>query len=109
MEVAVVAEEHYWYPEDGGQVWLAGYAPFHSGAGAYLARAAPELAALGQRESGVAGAARHHARALAAAAAHPGRALVLLRDAANPHDPNAIAVDLASGEQLGWVPREHAA
>ena len=34
---------------------------------------------------------------------------MLRRDAANPHDPNAIAVHVAGGEQLGWVPRELAA
>jgi len=56
----------------------------------------------------VAGAARHHAEALAADAAGPGSALELRRDAANPNDPNAIAVH-AGGEQVGWVPREVAA
>jgi hypothetical protein len=34
---------------------------------------------------------------------------VLRRDLANEHDPNAIAVDLSDGQQLGWVPREVAA
>jgi len=34
---------------------------------------------------------------------------VLRRDPGNEHDPNAIAVDTANGEQLGWVPRELAA
>jgi HIRAN domain len=109
MEVAVVAEERYWYPEDGGVVWLAGYTPVHPDTGSYLARDAPELAALGVRIVGVAGAARHHAEALASDAAAPGRPLVLRRDAGNEHDANAIAVDTAAGAQLGWVPRELAA
>jgi hypothetical protein len=109
MEVAVVAEERYWYPEDGGVVWLAGYTPVDPVSGAYLGRDAPELAARGLRIAGVAGAARHHAEALASDAAAPGRPLVLRRDAGNEHDPNAIAVDTADGDQLGWVPRELAA
>jgi HIRAN domain len=109
MEVAVVAEERYWYPEDGGVVWLAGYTPVDPVSGAYLGRDAPELAARGLKVAGVAGAARHHAEALASDAAAPGRLLVLRRDAGNEHDPNAIAVDTADGDQLGWVPRELAA
>jgi hypothetical protein len=109
VDVAVVAEERYWYPEDGGEIWLAGYTVVDPQTGAYLARDAPELAARGLRVAGVAGAARHHAEALASDAAAPGRPLVLRRDAGNDHDPNAIAVDSADGAQLGWVPRELAA
>jgi hypothetical protein len=109
VDVAVVAEERYWYPEDGGVVWLAGYTVVDPGSGAYLGRDAPELATLGLRIAGVAGAARHHAEALASGAAAPGQPLVLRRDPANPHDGNAIAVDTADGAQLGWVPRELAA
>jgi hypothetical protein len=109
VEVAVIAEERYWYPEDGGVVWLAGYTLVDPGSGAYLGREAPELAARGLKVAGVAGAARHHADALASDAAAPGRPLVLRRDAANEHDANAIAVDTTEGEQLGWVPRELAA
>ena len=52
---------------------------------------------------------KHHAAALASGAAAPGQPLGLRRDAANEHDPNAIAVDTPDGEQLGWVPRELAA
>jgi hypothetical protein len=109
MEVAVIAEERYWYPEDGGEVWLAGFTVVDPETGAYLARDAPALRALGLRVAGVAGAGRHHAEALAGDAAAPGRPLVLRRDLGNPHDANAIAVDLETGEQLGWVPRELAA
>jgi single-stranded-DNA-specific exonuclease len=57
----------------------------------------------------VAGAGAHHAEALSGEGAEPGGRLELRRDPANPHDPNAIAVHVASGEQLGWVPREVAA
>jgi hypothetical protein len=102
--VEAVFEERYWYPDDGGQVWIAGYTPVE--AGRYLGRDAPELAARGIRIVGVAGAARHHADALDAPAL--GEALILRRDPANPHDPNAIEV-LAGGQQIGWVPRELAA
>jgi hypothetical protein len=109
VEVAVIAEERYWYPEDGGVIWLAGYTVVDPGTGAYLARGAPELTARGLRIVGVAGAARHHTDALASDAAAPGRPLVLRRDPANEHDPNAIAVDTVDGAQLGWVPREVAA
>jgi hypothetical protein len=108
--VDVVLEERYWYPEDGGIVWLAGYQPVDA-EGRWLGRDAPELAARGLRVAGVAGAARHHAAALEAADAGPGRPLALRRDVGNEHDPNAIAVHAAGagGEQLGWVPRELAA
>jgi hypothetical protein len=109
MDVAVIAEERYWYPEDGGEVWLAGYTVVDPETGAYLARDAPQLLARGLRVAGVAGAGRHHADAVASDAAAPGRPLVLRRDAGNEHDPNAIAVDLPGGEQLGFVPRELAA
>jgi hypothetical protein len=110
VEVAVRYEERYWYPDEGGQVWLAGYQPVDPGSGRYLARDAPELVARGLRVVGVAGAAGHHAAALASEVAEPGRRLELRRDLANPHDENAIAVHGdGGGEQLGWVPREVAA
>jgi hypothetical protein len=105
--VAAVFEERYWYPDDGGEVWIAGYTPVDA-QGRYLGRDAPELAARGLRVAGVAGAARHHGAALASDAAAPGAPLELRRDPGNEHDPNAIAV-LAGGEQVGWVPRELAA
>jgi len=104
--VQAVFEERYWYPDDGGQVWIAGWTPV-DGSGRYLARDAPELAARGLRVAGVAGA-RFQAAALESEAAAPGRALELRRDPGNEHDANAIAV-LAGGAQIGWVPRELAA
>jgi hypothetical protein len=99
-------EERYWYPDDGGQVWVAGYQLVDRESGRYLARDAPELAALGLRVVGVAGAGRHHAEAIGSEAAAPGRPLELRRDPENPHDPNAIAVHSGDGDQVGWVPRE---
>ena len=99
-------EERYWYPDDGGQVWLAGYTPVAED-GRYLGRDAPELAARGLRVASVAGA-RHHREALSTGAAAPGRPLILRRDHENPHDPNAIEV-LAGGQVIGFVPRELAA
>jgi hypothetical protein len=107
VRVNVEYDERYWYPDEGGQVWLAGYFPVDSSSGRYLARDGPELAAQGLRVVGVAGAGRHHASAVATEAAEPGRRLELRRDLANPHDVNAIAVHgEGGGEQLGWVPRE---
>ena len=108
--VEVEYEERYWYPDEGGQVWLAGYHLVDLDSGRFLARDAPELAARGLRVVGVAGAGRHHTDALASDAAEPGRRLELRRDLGNPHDANAIAVHGdGGGEQLGWVPREVAA
>ena len=107
MVVKVVHEERYWYPDDGGQVWIAGYTPVDD-EGRYLAREAPELLARGLRVAGVAGAARHHAEALERDEAAPGQPLELRRDPGNEHDANAIMV-LAGGELIGFVPRELAA
>jgi hypothetical protein len=101
-------EQRYWYPDDGGQVWVAGYQLIDPGSGRYLARDAPELAAQGLLVVGVAGAGRHHAQAIASDAVTPGSRLELRRHPENEHDPNAIAVH-AGGAQVGWVPREVAA
>jgi hypothetical protein len=106
ISVDAVFEERYWYPEEGGQVWLVGYQLVEAESGRYLARDAPELIARGLRTAGVAGAGRHHADALQSEDAAPGRPLHLRRDPGNEHDPNAIAVHASGGEQLGWVPRE---
>ena len=101
-------EERYWYPDDGGEVWVAGYQLVDPDSGLYLARDAPELTARGLHVAGVAGAGRHHAEAIASSeAVEPGRPLELRRDPDNEHDPNAIAVHPEGGvAQLGWVPRE---
>ena len=106
--VEVGYEERYWYPDDGGEVWVAGYQLVDPGSGRYLARDAPELAALGLRVVGVAGAGRHHADAIDSDAVKPGSPLELRRQPDNEHDPNAIAVH-AGDAQIGWVPREVAA
>ena len=108
--VDVEYEERYWYPEEGGQVWLAGYSLVDAGTGRFISRDDPSLAARGLRVAGVAGASQHHAEALAGEDVGPGRALELRRDPGNEHDVNAIAVYPAGGlEQVGWVPRELAA
>ena len=108
-DVAVSWGERYWYPDDGGIVWVAGYSLVDPESGRYLARDAPELAARGLVVAGVAGAARFHDDVLQSAGALPGAALTLRRDPGNEHDPNAVAVLASGGEQLGWVPREVAA
>ena len=108
--VDVTFEERYWYPDDGGIVWIAGYQVVDAESGRYLARDAPELAARGLRVAGVAGAGRHHAEALTSEAVALGQPLELRRDPENPHDANAIAVHApGGGDQVGWVPREIAA
>jgi len=109
VTVDVSFEERYWYPEDGGVVWLAGYQLVDAATGSYLARDAPAVAQAELLVTGVAGAGVHHAEALGSSEADPGRPLTLRRDPANEHDPHAIAVDLTGGEQLGWVPRALAA
>jgi hypothetical protein len=101
--VRAVFEERYWYPDDGGQVWLAGYTLVDDN-GRYLARDAPEVLARGLHVVAVAGA-QHRAAALDAAPAAPGDPLELRRDPANEHDPNAIEV-LAGGVVIGFVPRD---
>ena len=98
-------EERYWYPDDGGQVWLAGYTPVDED-GRYLGREDPALTGRGLRIAAVAGAALHHADALEQA--ELGKPLALRRDPGNEHDPNAIQV-LSGEEQIGWVPRDIAA
>jgi hypothetical protein len=108
-DVAVSYEERYWYPDDGAIVWVAGYSLVDPASGRYLARDAPELAERGLIVAGVAGAAGFHDDVLQSDGAQPGSALVLRRDPGNEHDPNAIAVLVSGGDQLGWVPREVAA
>ena len=110
MKVDVEYDERYWYPDDGGEVWIAGYQVVDPGSGRYLARDAPELRELGLRVAGVAGAGAHHADALLSDVVAPGGSLELRRDPDNPHDPNAIQVHPSDGgAQVGWVPRELAA
>jgi hypothetical protein len=102
--IDVCFEERYWYPEDGGEVWISG---FHLVAGdRFLGRDAPELRERGLYVASVAGA--QHGELLQDDAVAPGSPLELRRDPANEHDPNAIMV-LAGGAQAGWVPRELAA
>jgi hypothetical protein len=110
VKIQVEYDERYWYPDEGGEVWIVGYQVVEPESGRYLARDAPELGAMGLRVAGVAGAGAHHADALGSDAVAPGRPLELRRDPDNPHDPNAIQVHPGDGgAQVGWVPRELAA
>jgi hypothetical protein len=108
VQIDAELQERYWYPDDGGQVWVAGY-QLVGADGRYLARDAPELVAAGLHVAGVAGAGRHHADALQSDSAAPGRPLLLRRDPQNEYDANAIAVETEAGEPLGFVGRELAA
>ena len=87
MPVVVDVEfaERYWYPDDGGQVWVAGYQLVDPVSGSYLARDAPLLAERGLRVSGVAGA-QFRPGALDSDALAPGGPLELRREPGNPHD-----------------------
>jgi hypothetical protein len=104
VDVSVEFRERYWYPDDGGEVWVSG---FHlvDASGQWLGRDSPELAAAGLIVCGVAGAA-HRPSALASDEAAPGRPLTLRPEPDNPHDPHAVAVLLESDEPVGYVPRE---
>ncbi len=51
--VDVSFEERYWYPDDGGVVWLSGYQLVDPVDGRFLGREDPELAARGLRVTGV--------------------------------------------------------
>jgi len=90
--VAVEFAERYWYPDDGGEVWLSGYQLVDPVSGSYLARDAPLLAERGLRVSGVAGT-QFRPRVLDSHGLSPGSPLTLRREPANEHDANAIAVD----------------
>lgn len=107
LPIDVEREERYWYPEDGGVVWIAGFMPVDPDTRRFLGRDA--LRERGLIVAGVAGAAAHHDEALQAGGAHPGSPLGLRRDPGNEHDANAIAVHGADGAMLGFVPREVAA
>jgi HIRAN domain len=106
MQVRAEPQERYWYPDDGGQVWVAGYQLLDED-GRYMGREAAR--ALGLYVTGVAGAERFHFDALQADDAAPGSALRLVRDPENAFDANAVAVETAGGVRLGFVGREPAA
>ena len=103
MKVAVEREERYWYPDDGGIVWLAGFMPVDPGTRSFLGREA--LRERGLLTCGVAGAAAHHDEVLQSDAVQPGAELRLERDPGNEHDVNAVKV-IVGDQQLGWVPRD---
>ena len=100
-------EERYWYPDEGGIVWMAGFMPIDPESRRFLSREA--LREQGLLVCAVAGAAAHHDDVLQTEAAEPGSKLTLRRDPGNEHDPNAIAVEDGGGGRLGWVPRDLAA
>ena len=101
--VLVEREERYWYPDDGGIVWLAGFMPIDPETRSFVGR--EQLRERGLITCGVAGAAAFHDDVLQSDAVEPGAALRLERDPANEHDPNAVKVHVGD-EQLGFVPRE---
>jgi hypothetical protein len=109
VRVTVEREERYWYPDDGGIVWIAGFMTIDPETGRFLGRDA--LREQGLVVAGAAGAAQFHDEVLQSEGAEPGSPVRLRRDPANEHDANAIAVDVdvEDGGQLGFVPRDVAA
>ena len=103
MIVDVEFQERYWYPDDGGQVWISGY-QLVDAEGRFIGR--DDLPG-GVLVCNVAGAV-HRPEALTSELAAPGRALSLRPEPANEYDPDAVAVDLSDGAPLGFVPREFA-
>jgi hypothetical protein len=101
--VDVAFEERYWYPDDGGVVWVAGFHVVDAD-GRFVGRDAPLLAERGLVVTHAAGAAQHHAAGLASDGAAPGQPLTLRRDPANAFDPNAIAVDTATASRSAGCP-----
>jgi hypothetical protein len=90
VQVDVEFQERYWYPDDGGEVWVAGYYPIDP-SGRFLARdALPD----GLIVSHVAGA-NHRPEPLASEEAAPGRPLTLRPEPENPRD-------LAPAVRDGW-------
>src|SRR4051812_50107907 len=91
MEVEVSREDRYWYPDEGGAVWLAGYQLVDPESGSFLGRDAPQLAERGLRVCGVAGAGQHPAEAPQAGAAAPRQPPRLERDPDKPPHPHPSA------------------
>jgi hypothetical protein len=101
VDVDVEFQERYWYPDDGGEVWVAGFYPV-DGTGRFLSRDALPAELIVTHVAG----AVHRPEALASDAAKPGSALTLRAEPDNPHDPHAVAVLLTTGEPVGYVPRD---
>jgi hypothetical protein len=105
VEIDVEREERYWYPDDGGIVWLAGFQPIDE-QGRFLANSSDELRERGIRITHAAGAQDHYGPALNAAVSEPGNPIHLHREPENPYDPNAIKLLNDDGDQVGYVPRD---
>ena len=101
VQVDVEFQERYWYPDEGGEVWVAGYYPVDA-SGRFLSRDALPDDLLNTHLAG----AIQRPAARASDDASPGRPLTLRAEPDNPHDPNAVAVLLANGERVGYVPRD---
>ena len=99
MEVHVEREERYWYPDDGGVVWLTGYQLVDPESGDFIGRDSPKLAERGLRVAGVAGA--RSATARRSSRTPPRRAPAGPQARPEPHDPNAIAVHAGGSRWAG--------
>lgn len=102
--VLVLEDTHDFEAHDGTRLWQIGFAPIDEDG---------DLLSEGDHQTSdprcfffhVAGVS-YRRTALEAAELSPGAPLWLARERDNPHDPNAIAVRDAKGNQLGYVPAE---
>ena len=102
--VLVLEDTHDFEASDGTRLWQIGLVPIDEN-GDFLPKEDHETSDPRCFFCHVAGVS-HRRSALEAADLSPGAPLRLVRERDNPHDPNAIAVRDANGEQLGYIPAD---
>jgi HIRAN domain len=102
--VLVLEDTHDFEASDGTRLWQIGFVPIDED-GDFLPEEDHQTSDPRCFFCHVAGVS-HRRPALEAADLSPGAPLRLARERDNPHDPNAIAVLDANGEQLGYIPAE---
>ena len=109
LVVDVSFEERYWYPDEGGAVWLPGTTRSTPPTGA-TSPATTRAGRTGLRVAAVAGAARFHPEALASEEAAPaGRSSCGATRTTRTTRTRWRCTVAGGGERLGFVPRELAA
>src|ERR1017187_1431921 len=102
--VLVLEDTHDFEAQDGTRLWQIGFVPIDDD-GDFLSEEDHQTSDPRCFFCHVAGVS-YRRPALEAAELSPGAPLWLARERDNPHDPNAIAVRDAKGNQLGYVPAE---